>query len=370
LLDLCKGTNVTAHRWLALHDMGMADNAARPSAASRERMKFTDFVVALASEPTLSPTVKHQISEIGEAYTRDNLRMSYLKLKDLVGKERIRTAAAVLSRPILPVVDRKRSARLVRAQQASTTAPLQLKGSRRRKRAAPHNQDWQPNAKADRPKNRAKIFRRIDKFLTSGGYAGEPVELVVGRGYLPTQERLVLVHKCSDSVAWYENVHWTQAVSGEDYRERLTNNFKELEDEMIRQLGLPPRVIENAMPQLSVPFMVNKLKEFAVSSTHKELDRIQSEFTTQASSPAPYEPVRPLLSPPIPNSPHVLVSCALLTGRCNRNSPRDANLTGLTGRVRFVTGEWPAARLRMAPPLPSACSPRFMTERPLSRRAA
>ena len=265
--------------------MGMADNAARPSAASRERMKFTDFVVALASEPTLSPTVKHQISEIGEAYTRDNLRMSYLKLKDLVGKERIRTAAAVLSRPILPVVDRKRSARLVRAQQASTTAPLQLKGSRRRKRAAPHNQDWRPNAKADRIKYRQYFMLRFNylMFPASGEYAGEAP--------------IVRIHKCSSSVESYEKVHWRQAVSREDYRERLTNNFKELEAEVIRHIGQPPRVIENATPQLSVPFMVDRLKEFAVSSTHKELDRIQSEFTTQASSPAPNEPVRPPITP-------------------------------------------------------------------------
>ena len=78
----------------------------------------------------------------------------------------------------------------------------------------------------------------------------------------------------------------------------LTNNFEELEDEVIS--SLPPRVIENAMPQLSVPFIVDKLKEFAVSSTHKELDRIQSEFTTQASSPAPNEPVHPP-----PQTPHL-----------------------------------------------------------------
>ena len=144
-------------------------------------------------------------------------------------------------------------------------------------------------------------------------------------------------------------------MSREDYRERLTNNFKELEAEVIRHIGQPPRVIENATPQLSVPFMVDRLKEFAVSSTHKELDRIQSEFTTQASSPAPNEPVRPPITPH-PKHPtyssHASTPAliSLLTGWCNRKSPRDANLTGLTGRVRLVTGEWPAARLRMAPP--------------------
>jgi len=192
--------------------------------------------------------------------------MYWFKLKDLVGKERLHTAAAVLSRPILPVVDRKRSARLAGAQQASTTA---LKGSRRRKRAAPHNQDWRPNAKADRPKNRTYIMLRLNKFVASGDYAGErdPPRIV----------RIIQV--CKRATEWYENVHWRQAVSGEDYRERLTNNFKELEDGVIS--CLPPRVIENAVPQLSVPFIVDKLKEFAVSSTHKELDRIQSEFTTQ-----------------------------------------------------------------------------------------
>ena len=316
--------------------MERADNAA----PRRERLKFRDLAVALASEPTLSPTVKQQISELGEAeITQDNKRMYWFKLKDLVGKERLHTAAAVLSRPILPVVDRKRSARLVGAQQASTTAPLQLKGSRRRKRAAPHNQEWRPNAKADRPKNRRCIELRINKFVASGDYAGErdPPRIV----------RIMQV--CKRASEWYENVHWGQAVSWEDYRERLTNNFKELEDEVIS--CLPPRVIENAMPQLSVPFIVDKLKEFAVSSTHKELDRIQSEFTTQASSPAPNKPVHPP-----PQTPHLLVSCPrsiLLTGRCNRNSPRDANLTGLTGRVRLVTGEWPAARLRMPPTPPS-----------------
>ena len=146
---------------------------------------------------------------------------------------------------------------------------------------------------------------------------------------------------------WYEKEQWRQAVSDEDYRERLSNNSKELDAEVLK-VGKGPRVRKDAMPQLSVSFMVGKLKEFAVSSTHKELDRIQSEFTTQASSHAPNKPVHPP-----PQTPHLLVSCPrsmLLTGRCNRNSPRDANLTGLTGRVRLVTGEWPAARLRMATP--------------------
>ena len=209
----------------------------------------------MASEPTLSPTVKQQISELlaelGEAETTpDNKRMYYFKLKDLVGRERIRTAVAVLSPPVLPVVDRKRSARLVGAQQASTTAPLQLKGSRRRKRAAPHNQDWRPNAKADRPKNRTYIMLRLNKFVASGDYAGErdPPRIV----------RIIQV--CKRATEWYENVHWRQAVSGEDYRERLTNNFKELEDGVIS--CLPPRVIENAVPQLSVPFGATAQRAF------------------------------------------------------------------------------------------------------------
>ena len=152
-------------------------------------------------------------------------------------------AAAVLSRPILPVVDRKRSARLVGAQQASTTAPLQLKGSRRRKRAAPHNQDWRPNAKADRPKNRTYIEVRIKKFMATGGYAGERDD---PDGLYPP--RVVhIIRVCKRASEWYENVHWRQAVSGEDYRERLPNNFKELEDGV--NSCLPPRVIENAVPQ-------------------------------------------------------------------------------------------------------------------------
>ena len=327
--------------------MERADNAA----PRRERLKFRDLAVALASEPTLSPTVKQQISELGEAeITQDNKRMYWFKLKDLVGKERLHTAAAVLSRPILPVVDRKRSARLVGAQQASTTAPLQLKGSRRRKRAAPHNQDWRPNAKADRPKNRTYIMLRLNKFVASGDYAGERDP--------PRVLRIIQV--CKRATEWYENVHWRQAVSGEDYRERLTNNFKELEDEVIS--CLPPRVIENAMPQLSVPFIVDKLKEFAVSSTHKELDRIQSEFTTQASSPAPNEPVRP------PITPHPKHTCSSHSSTPALNCFSQDGATVIpheTQTSQGLQGEYDLSLVSGPPlgcvwhPLPSA---RFMTQ--------
>ena len=329
--------------------MERADNAA----PRRERLKFRDLAVALASEPTLSPTVKQQISELGEAeITQDNKRMYWFKLKDLVGKERLHTAAAVLSRPILPVVDRKRSARLVGAQQASTTAPLQLKGSRRRKRAAPHNQEWRPNAKADRPKNRRCIELRINKFVASGDYAGErdPPRIV----------RIMQV--CKRASEWYENVHWGQAVSWEDYRERLTNNFKELEDEVIS--CLPPRVIENAMPQLSVPFIVDKLKEFAVSSTHKELDRIQSEFTTQASSPAPTNPFTPHPKHPTYSS-HARAQCFLQDDATG--IPHETQISqGLQGAydLSLVSGPPPGC---VCPPPPPPIS---VTERPLSRRAA
>ena len=329
-------------------------------------MTFRDLVVALASEPTLSPTVKQQISELlaelGEAeITPDNKRMYYFKLKDLVGRERIRTAAAVLSPPVLPVVDRKRSARLVGAQQASCTAPLQLKGSRRRKRAAPHNQDWRPNAKADRPKNRRCIMLRIEKFLVSGSgnYAGER-----GQGkrdfLLRRAPPIVQVRQCASAVEWYENVHWRQAVSGEDYRERLTNNFKELEDGVIS--CLPPRVIENAVPQLSVPFIVDKLKEFAVSSTHKELDRIQSEFTTQASSPAPNEPVRP------PITPHPKHTCSSHSSTPALNCFSQDGATVIpheTQTSQGLQGEYDLSLVSGPPPgcvwhpLPSA---RFMTQ--------
>ena len=75
-------------------------------------------------------------------------------------------------------------------------------------------------------------------------------------------------------------------MSDEDYRERLSNNSKELDAEVLK-VGKGPRVRKDAMPQLSVSFMVGKLKEFTVASTHKELDRIQNEFTIQASLPAP-----------------------------------------------------------------------------------
>jgi len=78
-------------------------------------------------------------------------------------------------------------------------------------------------------------------------------------------------------------------VSDEDYRERLSNNSKELDAEVLK-VGKAPRVRKDAMPQLSVSFMVGKLKEFAVASTHKELDRIQNEFTKQGGSTAvPHE---------------------------------------------------------------------------------
>lgn len=146
-----------------------------------------------------------------------------------------------------------------------------LPGSRPRKGAALHNQDWRPSVKTDRPKHRRSIRLRIEKLVAPGDCSGE---------------RALRRGKLAHLVEWYEKEQWRQADSDEDYRERLSNNSKELDAEVLK-VGKAPRVRKDAMPQLSVSFMVGKLKEFAVASTHKELDRIQNEFTIQASLPAP-----------------------------------------------------------------------------------
>mgnify|MGYP004169738171 CR=1 FL=1 len=242
--------------------------------ASGAVISFKALIAALTSDATLSATVKQQISELGEAYRAQDKVSYYLKLKDLVGQERITpiiTASHSSGQLELPaalaVVDQP----LKRMPGSRGCAVLVVQ--RRRLPLAPalHNQDWRPSAKADRPKNRRSIRLRIEKLVAPGDCAGE---------------RARRKGKLKDLVKWYEKEQWRQAVSDEDYRERLSNNSKELDAEVLK-VGKAPRVRKDAMPQLSVSFMVGKLKEFAVASTHKELDRIQNEFTIQASLPAP-----------------------------------------------------------------------------------
>ena len=235
--------------------------------ASGGGITFKAMVAALTSDATLSATVKQQISELGEAYRAQDKVSYYLKLNDLVGCERIKQifvasySTGQLEFPAVAEVDPNRCVRLIK----------RVPGSRPRKGAALHNQDWRPSVKADRPKHCRSIRLRIEKLVAPGDCAGE---------------RAQRKGKLKDLVKWYEKEQWRQAVSDEDYRERLSNNSKELDAEVLK-VGKGPRVRKDAMPQLSVPFMVGKLKEFAVSSTHKELDRIQNEFTIQASLPAP-----------------------------------------------------------------------------------
>ena len=236
--------------------------------ASGGGITFKAMVAALTSDATLSATVKQQISKLGEAYRAQDKVSYYLKLNDLVGCERIKQifvasySTGQLEFPAaLAEVDANRCVQLIK----------RVPGSRPRKGAALHNQDWRPSVKADRPKHCRSIRLRIEKLVAPGDCSGERARR---RG------------KLAHLVEWYEKEQWRQAVSDEDYRERLSNNSKELDAEVLK-VGKGPRVRKDAMPQLSVSFMVGKLKEFAVASTHKELDRIQNEFTIQASLPAP-----------------------------------------------------------------------------------
>ena len=70
--------------------------------------------------------------------------------------------------------------------------------------------------------------------------------------------------------AWaidYEKELWNAAASEADYAARLLKNFKVLRLK-----------VQWDFTQLSVPSVVETLKEFSSPSKHEELDRIKSQF--------------------------------------------------------------------------------------------
>ena len=62
-----------------------------------EVVTFKDLVVGLINDATLSVPVKRQVSDLGKAYTLQDKKSSFGKLKDLVGKERIRRVMLALT---------------------------------------------------------------------------------------------------------------------------------------------------------------------------------------------------------------------------------------------------------------------------------
>ena len=71
--------------------------APAPETANGEVVPFKDLVVGLINDATLSVPVKRQISDLGKAYTPQDKKSSFGKLKDLVGKERIRRVMLALT---------------------------------------------------------------------------------------------------------------------------------------------------------------------------------------------------------------------------------------------------------------------------------
>ena len=61
--------------------------SAAPASGS---VSFKDLVIGLTNDQSLSDAVKHQISVLGDAYNTQDKAASFSKLKDLVGKERIK----------------------------------------------------------------------------------------------------------------------------------------------------------------------------------------------------------------------------------------------------------------------------------------
>ena len=84
------------HSLLLAHFDGELPPALRlaPSAGSAApasgSVSFKDLVLGLTTDPSLSDAVKHQISVLGDAYNTQDKAASFSKLKDLVGKERIK----------------------------------------------------------------------------------------------------------------------------------------------------------------------------------------------------------------------------------------------------------------------------------------
>ena len=126
-------------------------------------------------------------------------------------------------------------------------------------------EDWRKGCKSHRSKHIRSIRHELKKIVVPGDFVGER---------LPADSPFSLNHLTRVQMirydVWatvYEKEHWNAAVSGADYAARLLKNFKVLRLK-----------VQWDFTQLSVPSVVETLKEFSSPSKHEELDRIKSQF--------------------------------------------------------------------------------------------
>ena len=81
----------------AVEETQVVNKLYRQAIRNGEVVTFKDLVVGLINDATLSVPVKRQVSDLGEAYTPQDKKSSFGKLKDLVGKERIRRVMLALT---------------------------------------------------------------------------------------------------------------------------------------------------------------------------------------------------------------------------------------------------------------------------------
>ena len=81
-------SSLPAAHGLAAPAAPSASGSAAP--ASGGGVSFKNLVVGLMNDPSLSDAVKEQISVLGDTYSTNDKATSFSKMKDLVGKERIK----------------------------------------------------------------------------------------------------------------------------------------------------------------------------------------------------------------------------------------------------------------------------------------
>ena len=94
------GSSLPAAHGLAAPAAPSASGSAAP--ASGGGVSFKDLVVGLMNDPSLSDAVKEQISVLGDTYSTNDKATFFSKLKDLVGKERIKQIMLALKRGAAP----------------------------------------------------------------------------------------------------------------------------------------------------------------------------------------------------------------------------------------------------------------------------
>ena len=93
-------SSLPAAHGLAAPAAPSASGSAAP--ASGGGVSFKDLVVGLMNDPSLSDAVKEQISVLGDTYSTNDKATFFSKLKDLVGKERIKQIMLALKRGAAP----------------------------------------------------------------------------------------------------------------------------------------------------------------------------------------------------------------------------------------------------------------------------